>query len=76
MGSRFDDSFFSSYRWANQISRLLLAQDRHEIFAKFAFFTREYLKYLKDGTAHENAFLKMQSYGMPGGSNFLAHKHF
>ena len=43
----------------------------HEIFATFASFTREYLAYLKDGTKHDNAFLKMQSYG-----HFLAHKHF
>ena len=63
MASRFDDSFFASHRWANQISRLLLAEDRHQLLVKFASFTREYLKYLKDGTAHENAFLKMQSYG-------------
>jgi len=43
--------------------RLLVSQDRHEIYLTMAKFDSSYVKYLRDGTKEGNPFLRMHEFG-------------
>jgi hypothetical protein len=45
-----------------QLRRLLVSQDRHEIFITFATFDAKYVDYIRHRGAGES-FLEMQTYG-------------
>jgi hypothetical protein len=76
MGSKSPNISWLPAVHAKSHSRLLVSQDRHEIYLTFASCDATYINYLKDKKAQPGGYLTMKTYGPWVIDDARSMKHF